>query len=91
MVIIEHHKHPMIKVREKSCFCDECMMYNPMSVCENIVSGYVSHWDLKDIVRKPPFEDADIDIDIHDPIYSADYECVSNLVMAGLWHMYIYI
>ena len=62
-----------------------------MSVCENIVSGYFSHWDLKDIVRKPHFEDADIDIDIHDPISSVDYECVSDLVMVGLWHMYIYM
>ena len=52
-----------------------------MSECENIANGYVSYWDLKDIVRKPPFEDANIDI--HDPIYSTDYEHVSNLVMAG--------
>lgn len=57
-----------------------------MSVCENIVNGYVSHLDLEDIVRKPPFEDADIDIDIdiHDLIYSTDYERVFYLVMTGL-------
>ena len=60
-----------------------------MSACENIVNGYFSHWNLKEIVRKPPFEDTDIDIDIHDPICSADYEHISDLVMAGL-HIYIY-
>lgn len=55
-----------------------------MSACENIVNGYVSHWDLKEIVRKPPFEDADIDFDINDHVYSADYERISDLVMVGL-------
>ena len=41
--------------------------------------------------KKASFEDADIDIDIHEPIYSVDYELVFDLVMAGLWHMYIYM
>ena len=47
-------------------FCDDYIKDNPVSVCEHIVKGYVSHWDLKEIIRKPPFEDVDIDIDIHD-------------------------
>ena len=79
-----NHKPPVIKVREKTCFCDDCIKENLVSACENIVNGYVSHWDLKEIVRKPPFEDANIDIGIHDLVYSVDYECISDLVMVGL-------
>ena len=67
-------------------------MDNPMSVCENTMSRYVSHWDLKDIVRKPPFEDVDVDTTIHDPIYLVDYEHVFYLVMESLCaYTYIYI
>ena len=79
VMTIGNHKPLVIKVREKSCFSDDCIKENPVSVCENIVNGYVSHWDLKEIVRKPPFED----IDIHEPIYLVDYEHISNLVMVG--------
>ena len=70
--------------RVELCFLDDCIKENQVSACENIVNGYVSHWDLKEIVRKLAFKDAEIDIDIHDPIYSADYDRISNLVMAGL-------
>ena len=79
-----NYKAPVIKVREKICFCDECIKDNPMSACENTMNGYVSHCDLKEIIRKPLFEDAHIDINIHDPIYLADYERISDLLMAGL-------
>jgi hypothetical protein len=84
VMTIGNHKPPVIKVTEKICFCDDCIKDNLVSACENIGNGYVSHWDLKEIVRKPPFEDVDIDIDIHDPVYLADYERISDLVMAGL-------
>ena len=84
MMTTGNHKPPVIKVRVKTCFCDDCIKDNRVSACENIVNGYVSHCDLKEIVRKPPFEDANIDIDIHDPIYSVDYERIFDLVMAGL-------
>ena len=87
VMTIGNHKPLVIKVREKTCFCDDYIKDNPVSECENIVNGYVSHWDSKEIVRKPPFEDADIDI--HDPIYSTDYERVFDLVMVGLWYMHI--
>ena len=79
-----NHKPLVIKVREKTCFCDDCIKENLVNLCENIMNGYVSHWNLKEIVRKPPFEDAVIDIDIHDPVYLANYEHISDLVMAGL-------
>ena len=64
-----NHKPLVIKVREKTSFCDDCIKDNPVSVCENIVNGYVSHWNLKEIVRKPPFKDVDKDIHIHALVY----------------------
>jgi hypothetical protein len=73
----------LIQVREKSCFCAHCIEDNPLSQCENIANGYVSEWDMKELIRMPPYEDDDIDINIHDPIYSADYERVSDLVVTG--------
>ena len=42
-----NHKPLEIKVREKTCFCDDCIKDNPVSVCENIVNGYASHLNLK--------------------------------------------
>ena len=87
-----NHKPPIIKVREKTCFCDDYIKDNLVSVCENIVNGYVSHWNLNSIVKKPPFEDANIDTGIHDPIYSANYEHVSNLVIIDLCiYVYMYV
>jgi hypothetical protein len=77
------HKPPLIQLRDKSCFCEDCVNNNTMSQCVNIASGYVSQWDQKELVRMPPYEDDDNDIDIHDPIYSADYERVSDLVVTG--------
>ena len=91
MMTTGNHKPPVIKVREKTCFFDDSIKENPVSVCENIANGYVSHWNLKEIVRKPPFEDADIDIDIHDPVYSADYEHISDLVMLSLCAYYLFL
>ena len=38
-----NHKPLVIKVREKTCFCDDCIKDNPVSACENIVNGYVLH------------------------------------------------
>ena len=91
MMTIGNHKPLVIKVRDKTCFCDDYIKDNLVSVCENIANGYVSHWNLKEIVRKPPFEDADIDIDIHDLVYSADYERISDLVMLGLCAYYLFL
>ena len=79
-----NHKPLVIKVREKTCFCNDCIEDNLVSACQNIVNVHISDWDLKEIVRKPPFEDADIDIDIHDPVYLADYECISDFVVECL-------
>ena len=45
---IGNHKPPVIKVREKTCFCDDYIKENLVSVCENIVNECVSHWDLKE-------------------------------------------
>ena len=77
------HKPPLIQLRDKSCFCEDCLNNNIMSQCVNITNGYVSQWDQKELVRMPPYEDDDNDIDIHDPIYSIDYERVSDLVVTG--------
>ena len=88
----KNHKPSAIKVREKTFFCDDYIKDNPVSACENIMNGYVSHWDLKEIVRKAPFEDADINIDkCHDPVYSANYEHISDLVMLGLCAYYLFL
>lgn len=78
-----HHKPPLIQVREKSCFCANCVEDNPMSQCKNSANGYVSQLDMKEFIRMPPYEDDENDIDIHDPKYSVDYEHVSNLVVTG--------
>ena len=91
MMTTGNHKPPITKVREKKYFCDNYIKDNLVSVCENIVNGYVSHWNLKEIVRKPPFEDADIGIDIHDPVYLADYEHISDLVMPSLCAYYLFL
>lgn len=37
---------------------------------------------MKEFYTMPPYEDSDI-IDIHDPLYLADYERVSDLVVTG--------
>ena len=77
------HKSPVIQVREKSCFCDVCIQNNAMGQCENIVNGYVFELTWTNIIRSTPYEEDDIEINIHNPMYSVDYECVSNLVVLG--------
>ena len=68
------HKPPIIQVREKSCFCDACINNTAMSQCKNIANGYVLEWKWKEIIRSPPYEEDDGDIDIHNPMYLVDYE-----------------
>ena len=71
----EQHKLPVIQVREKLRFCDICIQNNAMGQCENIVARYVN------IIRSTPYEEDDNDIDIHNPMYLADYERISDLVV----------
>ena len=44
------HKPLLIQAREKSCFCVDCVEDNPMSQCENVANGYVSRWDMKELI-----------------------------------------
>ena len=56
-----------------------------------VYDGKLNYLMIQKLVRNPYFEDVDIDIDNHDPIYSIDYEHVFYLAIARLWHMYIYM
>ena len=58
-----------------------------MSQCKNIANGHVSGWKWKEIIRSPPYEEDDNDIDIHNPIYSTDYEQVSDLVVPAVFYL----
>lgn len=80
---IGHNKPLVIHVREKSCFCVHCIENNAnIQQCQNIRDRFVSQWEMKQFVAMPPFEESDI-VDIHDLIYSADYERLSDLVVSG--------
>lgn len=72
----------VILARGKSCFCVDCIVNNRDTHCQNIANGYVLQWDMKYFITMPPYKDSDI-IDIHDPLYSVDYERVSDLVVTG--------
>ena len=52
-----------------------------MGQYENIVNGYVSEWTWTNIIRSTPYEEDENDIDIHNPMYLADYERISDLVV----------
>ena len=56
-----------------------------MSQYENIANGYVSNWKWKEIIKSPPYEEDSNDIDIHNPMYSTNYEHVSNLVVPSVF------
>lgn len=72
-----------INVREKSWFCVDYIEENANIVqCENIRDGYVSRWEMKQLISVPPFDEND-NVDVYDPLYSTDYECVSDLVVIG--------
>ena len=81
----------VIQVREKSCFCDAYINNNAMSQCENIANGYVSKWKRKEIIRSPPYEEDDNDIDIHNLMYSVDYESFSSLVVPGVFYLFKHV
>ena len=68
------YKSSVIQVREKSCVHDVYINNNAMSQCKNIANGYVSEWKWKEIIKSPPYEEDENDIDTHNPMYSAHYE-----------------
>ena len=73
-----------MNVREKSCFCIDCIEDNAnIDQCENIRDGYVSQWEMKQLISMPPFVEDD-NVDVYDPLYSANYERVSDLVVIGM-------
>ena len=46
----------------------------------SIANGYVSQWDLEELIRKSFYEDNEEKIDINDSIYAVDYEYVSYFI-----------
>ena len=54
--------------------CDACINNNAMIQCEKIMNGYVLEWKQKEIIRSPPYEEDDNEIDIHNSMYSTNYE-----------------
>ena len=83
LVTTGQHKPPVIQVREKSYFCNVCIQNNAIGQCENIGNGYVFEWTWTNIIRITLYEEDENDIDIHNPMYSSDYEHVYDLVVPG--------